>query len=214
MNAQEQEHQEQPEMNELSEEANEALEEVLADMTSDVQGEESELSEEEQAHAALVALQEENAQLKDQLMRAVAETENVRRRAAKDVEDSRRYGQTAFARDMVSVLENLMRATTSVPEEAREENESLKNLAEGVDMTLKELIAAFEKQGITRIYPIGEVFDHNFHQAVSQVEDPEAEPNTVLQVLQAGYQMHDRLLQPAMVVVAKGNAEKKVDTSA
>lgn len=205
---------EQPEMNELPEEVDEALEEALMDMTTDIQGEESELSEEEAAHAALVSLQEENAQLKDQLMRALAETQNVRRRATKDVEDSRKYAQTSFAREMVSVLENLMRATTSIPEEAREENESLKLLGDGVDMTLKELISAFEKQGIKRIYPLGEAFDHNFHQAVTQLDDPDAEPNSVVQVLQAGYQMHDRLLQPAMVAVAKGNAEKKLDTSA
>lgn len=208
--------QENPEMNEgMADEAmNEALEEALADMASDVQGEASELSEEEQAHAVLVSLKEDNEKLKDQLMRAIAETENVRRRAAKDVEDSRRYGQTAFAKDMVSVLENLMRATTSIPEEEREENASLKQLGDGVDMTLKELITAFEKQNITRIYPLGETFNHNLHQAVSQIEEPEAEPNSIIQVLQAGYQMHDRLLQPAMVVVAKGSSEKKLDTSA
>ncbi|MGB1540469.1 MAG: nucleotide exchange factor GrpE, partial [Rickettsiales bacterium] len=85
--------------------------------------------------------------------------------------------------------------------------------AEGVDMTLRELIGNFEKHGITRIDPLGEKFDHNFHQAVSQVEDPEKEPGTILQVMQAGYTLKDRLLRPAMVVVSKrGDAEQKVDT--
>lgn len=154
-------------------------------------------------------------EMKDQLLRAVAETENVRRRATRDVEETSKYAVSGFARDMITVGENLFLAINSVPEEAREEEGQLKTLADGVDMTLRELLRAFEKHGIERIDPMGEKFDHNRHQAVSQVEDPKAEPNTVLHVMQAGYIINDRLLRPAMVVVSKkGTPDQKVDTKA
>lgn len=155
----------------------------------------------------VIALKEEAGALKDQLLRAVAETENVRRRAERDLEESSKYAIAGFARDLLSVKENLFRATESIPQDAREENDALKNLGEGVDMTLRELTKIFEKRGITRIQPeIGEKFDHNKHQAVSQIEDDNAEPGSILQILQSGYQLHDRLLQPAMVIVAKASA--------
>jgi molecular chaperone GrpE len=117
---------------------------------------------------------------------------------------------------MVSVLENLQRATGSIPEEMRNENEQVKNLAEGVELTMRELLNAFGKFGISKIDPQpGEKFDHNLHQAMSQVESPDAEPNSILHVMQSGYVIHDRLLQPAMVVVAKrGAAPAQVDTEA
>lgn len=154
-------------------------------------------------------------ELKDQLIRALAETENVRKRAQRDVEESNKYAITGFARQMISVLENLQRATSSISEDMRAENEQVKNLALGVEMTLRELLGAFERFGIRRIEPMGEKFDHNLHQAVVQLEDAHAEPGTVLQVLQAGYTIHDRLLQPAMVGVAKrGETPKQVDTEA
>lgn len=154
-------------------------------------------------------------ELKDQLIRAVAETENVRKRAQRDLEEANKYAVTNFARSLVSVLENLQRATGSINEELREENPQVKNLAEGVEMTLRELLSVFEKFGINRIDPMGEKFDHNFHQAMAQIEDESVEPGTILQVLQAGYSIHDRLLQPALVNVAKrGDAPKQVDTEA
>lgn len=155
------------------------------------------------------------AETKDQLLRAVAETENVRRRAARDVEETGKYAMSGFARDMITVAENLFLALNNIPEEARKEEGLLKTLSDGVDMTLRELLNAFEKHGIKRIDPLGEKFDHNRHQAVSQVEDPQKEPNTVLHVMQAGYVISDRLLRPAMVVVSKqGKPEQKVDTQA
>ncbi|MCH2548189.1 MAG: nucleotide exchange factor GrpE, partial [Alphaproteobacteria bacterium] len=154
-------------------------------------------------------------EMKDQLLRAVAESENVRRRATRDVEETSKYAVSGFARDMITVGENLFLAVNSISEEARKEDGPLKSLADGVDMTLRELLNAFEKHGIQRIDPMGEKFDHNRHQAVSQVEDPSKEPNTVLHVMQAGYVINDRLLRPAMVVVSKkGAAESKVDTQA
>lgn len=155
------------------------------------------------------------AELKDQLIRAVAETENVRKRAQRDLEETNKYATTNFARSLVPVLENLQRATSSIGEELRAENAQVKNLAEGVEMTLKELLTVFEKFGIQRIDPVGEKFDHNRHQAMMQIEDDSVEPGTVMQVLQAGYMIHDRLLQPALVNVSKrGETPKQVDTEA
>ncbi len=210
---------EQPEEGEAEEspfaEYEDSFEDVFKeDDESIATDQEAERDEELVAADELEQAKEEIVQLKDQLIRAVAETENVRRRAERDIDESNKYAVTAFAKDMVAVLENLMRATTSIPEDARQENESLNALGEGVDMTLRELIHAFERHGIERIYPIGEKFDHNLHQAVSQVEDPEAENGSIMQVLQAGYQIHNRLLQPAMVVVAKNANNAAVDTKA
>lgn len=153
------------------------------------------------------------AEAKDQTLRAMAETENVRRRAQRDVEETSKYAVTGLARDLLTVAENLYLALGAIPAEAREEEGLLKTLADGVDMTLRDLLSTFEKQGIKRIDPLGEKFDHNRHQAVSQVEDPKSEPNTVIHVMQAGYVLGDRLLRPAMVVVSKqGDASQKVDT--
>ena len=163
----------------------------------------------------LAQLQEENAKLRDQLMRAVAEAENIRKRAQKSQEELAKYAVSDFARDMVSVLENLIRAADSIPSEARADNELLNNLGQGVDLTLKELIKIFERYGIRRLDPMGQKFDHNFHQAIAQVERDDVPTGTVVQVVQAGYISHDRLLRPAMVAVSKQATDtKKVDTVA
>ncbi len=161
------------------------------------------------------SLEEENAKLRDQLLRSVAETDNVRKRAERDREEISKYAVSKFAGDMVSVLENLKRASESIPLEAREQDAQLKNLGEGVDLTLQELLATFERYGIRRLDPMGEKFDHNFHQAVAQAPRPDVAPGIVIQVVQAGYVIADRLLRPAMVVVSKAADEaKKVDTTA
>jgi molecular chaperone GrpE len=161
-------------------------------------------------------LEEEIAALKDQRIRALAEADNIRKRAQREQEDMSKYAVTAFARDMVSVLENLNRATESVAAHKEQSSEELlKTFAEGVDLTRKELLSIFEKFQIKRLDPMGQKFDHNFHQAVAQIPKDDAEPGTVIQVVQAGYVIHDRLLRPAMVVVAKAvDAAKTVDTSA
>lgn len=146
---------------------------------------------------------QEVAKLKDQLLRAVAEAENVRKRAERDVADARKYAVTGFARDMLAVGENLQMALDNISEDARKQDENLNNLAAGIEMTAQELLRVFENHGIKRINPKGERFDHNYHQAVAQIEDEKHEPGTVVQVLQAGYVIKDRLLRPAMVTVAK-----------
>lgn len=151
--------------------------------------------------------QDEVASLKEQLLRAMAEVENTRRRARLDVEEAGKYAVTGFAREIVGVVDNLQRATASIPPEAREADPNVKNLAEGVDMTLRELLSALEKHGIQPIDPMGEKFDPNRHQAVVQIETDEQAPGTVVQVMQTGYILKDRLLRPAMVGVAKAPAE-------
>lgn len=165
--------------------------------------------------ARIAELEVQLAQMKDQWVRAAAETENVRKRAERDQQETARYAATGFARDMVNVLENVKRAAESITAEKREANELLKTIGDGLDMTVAELSGIFERHGIKRIDPMGEKFDHNLHQAVVQVEQPNTEPNTVIQVVQAGYVMHDRLLKPAMVAVTKAASDtKKVDTNA
>lgn len=156
------------------------------------------------------------AAMKDQALRALAEVENTRRRSERELADMSKYAVTNFARDLVNVLENLQRATDAISPELRVSQPAVASLATGVEMTLKELITTFERYGIVRIDPLGQKFDHNYHQAVAQIDSPGAEAGTVVQVLQAGYSIHDRLLRPAMVAVAAagGTPGAALDTKA
>jgi molecular chaperone GrpE len=168
--------------------------------------------------ARLAAAERELADAKDRLLRALAETENVRRRAQREREDAQRYGATGLARDLLNVADNLRRALESAPE-GQAQDELTRTLLAGVAATERELLAAFERHGIRRIDPVpGERFDHNFHQAMFEVENTGQPGGAVVQVLQPGYVMHDRLLRPAMVGVAKGQARpeetQRVDTVA
>lgn len=168
-------------------------------------------------HALQSLVEEKDAQiaaLKDQALRALADAENTRRRSEREQADTAKYAVTGFARDLVGVLENLQRALDSIPAAQKDSGGPVANLAIGVEMTLKELLAAFAKHGITRIDPMGQKFDHNLHQAVAQIDAPDAEAGTVVQVLQAGYIIHDRLLRPAMVGVAAAGGAKTLDTQA
>ena len=175
-----------------------------------------ETSQADPRDAKIAELEAEAAKLRDSWVRAAAETDNIRKRSQRELEDTRKYAINGFATDMVSVLENLKRAAESIPADARANNELLKTLGEGVDLTLQELLGTFERYGIKRIDPIGQKFDHNLHQAVVQVEQAGIEPGTVVQVVQAGYIIGERLLRPAMVAVSKaaGDTVKKVDTTA
>jgi molecular chaperone GrpE len=169
----------------------------------------------------LAAARQEAAQLKDQLLRALAEAENVRRRAQREREDAAKYAITNFARDVLQVSDNLHRALEAIPAAALAADEALRNLHEGVSATERQLDAALERQQVKRIWPMGEKFDANLHQAMFEVQTTEQAPGTVVQVMQAGYLIHDRLLRPALVGVAKqpaGDAPPagpgKVDTIA
>ncbi len=147
----------------------------------------------------------EIADLKDRLLRAAAETENVRRRLEREKTDAAQYGATAFARDMLSVADNLSRALSAFPAEA-ESDEALKPLFTGIEMTMKELANIFQRHGISRVEALGQPLDPNRHQAMMEIENADAAPGTIVQELQAGYVMRDRLLRPALVGVAKAPA--------
>jgi molecular chaperone GrpE len=142
--------------------------------------------------------------LKDQLLRTIADSENTRKRSEKQAEDAAKYAVSSFAKDLISVMENLCRTTDSISKTDIQSNPALKTLSEGVEMTKRELTNVFERNGIKRIQPIaGDPFDHNLHQAVMHIADNNFKPGTVVQILQAGYLLRDRLLTPAMVGVAK-----------
>jgi len=151
----------------------------------------------------VIELESETAQLKDQLLRALAEQENVRRRAQRERDDAVKYAAQKIAADLVSSADNLRRALESMPE-AKAKDDATKQLLAGVAATERELLGAFEKHGIRKLVPDGEKFDHNFHQAMFELENTGKPAGTIVQVLQAGYVLHDRLLRPAMVGVAKG----------
>lgn len=177
---------------------------------------ETEAATEETAEQEVDPRDAEIADLKDKLLRAVAETENVRRRAAREKEEAHKFAISNFAKDLCDVADNLQRAVEAVPAE-KAEDAIVKTLVEGVEMTERTMLGAFERHGIRRIDPQGEKFDPNLHEAMTEVEDPSAEPGTVIQVFQTGYMISDRLLRPARVVVAKGGEKQqgaKVDTVA
>ncbi|MBO0332865.1 nucleotide exchange factor GrpE [Sneathiella sp. CAU 1612] len=152
----------------------------------------------------------EIADLKDKLLRAMADVENMRRRAEREKQDAHTYGVTKFARDILGVADNLRRAIESIPDSARE-NADVKNVLPGIEMTESELLNTLEKHQIRKIDPMGEKFNPNLHQAMYEIEDPSVEPGTVLQVTQAGFVIADRLLRPAMVGVSKGG-QKRAET--
>jgi molecular chaperone GrpE len=154
------------------------------------------------AEARVAALEAELAEQKENLLRALAETENVRRRAQREREDTLKYAVAGFAKELLSVADNLRRALDSLPEsEARDER--TRGLVRGVEATERELLSVFERNGIRRIDPDGERFDHNLHQAIFEAERPGKPGGMIIEVLQPGYLLHDRLLRPAMVGVAK-----------
>ena len=155
------------------------------------------------AEEKIAALESQISELKDQLLRALAEAENTRRRARKEVEDTARYAVAQLARDLLAAPDNLRRALEAIPTAGRESDALLDRLAAGVELVERELVAIFERHGIKKIEPLGQPFDHNFHEALFEVPTAEQPPGTIVQVLAPGYRIHDRLLRPAMVGVAK-----------
>ena len=155
-----------------------------------------------------------DAALKDQLLRALADAENARRRAKKDVEDARAYAISRFAQDLLGVADNLGRALESIPAERRESDDAVKAIAEGIEMTAREFETALGRHGITKIDPLGERFDYNLHQALFETAETDQPDGTVVQVFQTGYRIGDRLLREAMVGVAKGGTRPAADDEA
>ena len=147
------------------------------------------------------------AALKDQLLRALADAENARRRARKDVEEARAYAISRFAEDLLSVADNLGRALESIPADRRDDDEAVKAIADGIEMTVRGFEAVMGRHGITKIDPLGEKFDYNLHQALFEIAETDQPDGTVVQVAQTGYRIGDRLLRAAMVGVAKARVE-------
>ncbi len=154
----------------------------------------------------IAVLRDEVSNLKDQLLRALAEVENTRRRAQKDKQDAARYAPAPMARDLLAVSDNLSRALQAVPEDLASDGR-VKSLLDGLEMTQRELQSVFEKHGIAKIEPLGEKLNPHHHEAMFEAEDPSQAPGTVIQVIEPGYVLHDRLLRPARVGVAKGGAK-------
>ena len=152
-------------------------------------------------------IQPQEEELRDQLLRALADNENIRRRAKKDVQEASQFAITNFARDLLSVADNMNRALTSIPSEALEENEALVAIVNGVEMTARELESTLGKYKIKKIDPLGERFDYNFHQAMFETKDSNKEDGTIVEVLQPGYILGERLLRPAMVGVARSKED-------
>ena len=151
------------------------------------------------------ALERDHADMKDRLLRTLAEMENLRKRTDREVADSRLYGVSSFARDVLGVADNMRRALDAVAPELRASAESgVKSLIEGVELTERELLKALEKNGVRQFTPQGEKFDPNLHQAMFEVPDASVPAGSVVQVVQPGYMIGERVLRPALVGVSKG----------
>jgi molecular chaperone GrpE len=156
----------------------------------------------------LVAAVRESAELKDKLLRALAEMENLRRRTEREVADARFYGIAGFAREVLGIADNMQRALDAAQQELRGSGDpGVKTLLEGVELTERELLKVLEKNGVKKFEPQGEKFDANLHQAMYEVPDASVPPGTVVQVIQPGYMIGERMLRPALVAVAKGGAK-------
>jgi molecular chaperone GrpE len=162
------------------------------------------------AFAVLEKLNAENAELKDRMLRTLADMENLRRRTEKEVADAKLYGVANFARDMVGFADNLRRALDSVPAEAREAEGDLKTLVEGIEVTERDFLARLARFGVKKLEPQGQRFDPNMHEALFEIPDPSVPANTVLQVVEAGYSIGERCLRPAKVGVSRGGPKGPV----
>ncbi len=193
---------------EIEQALKEAAEKGERDQTTSSDAEAHESDQKTVSLKQLEELQEQVASYRDQALRAQAELQNVRRRAEKDVESAHKYGLEKFAQDLVPVVDNLERAVQI----ADRNNEHLKPFIEGIDLTRKSFFDALKKHGLESIDPHGEPFNPQYHQAMAMIEKPDAEPNTVIEVMQRGYLLNGRLVRPAMVVVSR--AAPSVDMKA
>jgi molecular chaperone GrpE len=154
------------------------------------------------------SLDRELAEAKDRLLRALADMDNMRKRTEREVADARVYGISNFARDILGVADNMHRAMQALDDELRAKaDEATKALLEGVELTERELINVLEKHGVTKVEPLGQKFDPNRHQAMYEIEDASVPSGSVIQVMQAGYLIGERVLRPALVAVSKGGGK-------
>ena len=180
--------------------------EVEQFLDEEVEKEEVEKEEEEEEENDLEVKIKE---LKDQLMRTLADGENLRKRTLKEVEQAKKYSHISFVRDLVSSVDNLKRALDSIPEDKSNLSEPIKNLILGLEIVEKEIVTTLEKNNIKQISPLGEKFDYNFHQAMFEIPTNDCDPGLVVEVSQNGYLLYDRLVRPAMVGISKKIEEKK-----
>ena len=150
-----------------------------------------------------ISLHAQISDLKDQLLRTMAESENIRKRTLKEVEQAKKYSHISFIRDLVSSVDNLKRALDSVPDNKNDLPEPIKNLILGLEIVEKEIVTTLERHNIKQISPLGEKFDYNFHQAMFEVPTNNSEPGVVVEVSQNGYLLYERLVRPAMVGISK-----------
>ncbi len=152
----------------------------------------------------LEELKKENKKLKEDFLRAYADAENTKRRCTQEIEKNNKYAISSFAKNLLSVADNLDRALKSIPEDKKDDCEHLKNLLTGVELTNNELMKVFDKFGIKKMEVINTKFDPNFHQVIQEVEDKTKPAGTIISELQTGYMINDRILREAMVIVTKG----------
>ncbi len=185
---------------------NNTPEEQPADATPELDAAEKQSeAAEETAVDPVEVLKAENAELKDRALRTMAEMENLRRRTEKEIKDARQYAVSGFARDILTVSDNLRRALEALPEDDRRNADAgVASLIEGVEMIERDLLNQLEKNGVKKLNPEGQKFDPHFHQAMFEVPNTDVPNNTVVQVMQAGYVIGERVLRPAMVGVSKG----------
>jgi molecular chaperone GrpE len=165
--------------------------------------------------APSTAIDRELAETKDRLLRALAEMDNLRKRTDREIADSRTYAVTVFARDILTVADNMHRALEALDTGLREKADAaVKALLDGVELTERELMNVLEKHGVKKLDPLGQKFDPNRHQAMYEVPDPSATPGTVVQVVQAGYTIGERVLRPALVAIAKAAPKSEPDPHA
>lgn len=182
------------------------------DAALEAEAEEREQNETSQKADTVATLKAQVAELTDRLLRAHADMDNQRKMAAKEREDTAKYAVSKFAKDIVQVGDNFQRAITAVPDDAVANDPALKSFLDGVVMLDREFHNILERHNIQRLEPTGEAFDPHYHQAMMEQEDTSVPHGTVLQVIQAGYQLADRVLRPAMVIVAKGGAKRGTET--
>ena len=154
--------------------------------------------------AVLEALKDENASLKDKVLRTMAEMENLRRRTDKEVTDTKTYAVSNFAREMLNVADNLHRAIASLPPDARSGSEAVRGLAEGIELTERDLLSRLARFNVKPVEPEGKKFDPNLHEALFEVPDESVPAGTVLQVVETGYAIGERVLRPAKVGISRG----------
>ncbi len=184
----------------------------MTDETAQPPYDEKAATEQAPADDPLVAAVRESAELKDKVLRTLAEMENLRRRTEREVTDARVYGIASFARDVLGIADNMQRALDAARQELSASTEpGVKTLLEGVELTERELLKALEKNGVKRFDPQGEKFDPNLHQAMYEVPDASVPSGTVMQVIQPGYMIGDRILRPALVAVSKGGAKSSAN---